>query len=88
MPLQTILDEVGEKEEDIFKMSRADATKIVGEAGAKWVVKEHEKGNVDWIISWAGLDKHDHGYYLMRALPFGVPKFMLPTWLPVMSACG
>jgi len=77
VPLQTILDEVGEKEEDIFKMSRADATKIVGEAGAKWVVKEHEKGNVDGIISWAGSMGTTTVTYLMRALPFGVPKFML-----------
>ena len=77
VPLQDLLDEVGINEQEVFKMSRADGTKLVGEAGAKWIVKQYEAGNVDGIISWAGSMGTTTVTYLMRALPFGVPKFML-----------
>lgn len=75
--LQDILNEIDVKEEDVFKMSRLEATKVVGEAGAKWIIKQYEEGNVDGIISWAGSMGTTTVTYLMRALPFGLPKLML-----------
>ncbi len=75
--LQDILDVVGVKQEDIFKSPRSTAVKTVGEAGAIKIMQMYEAGEVDGIISWAGSMGTTTVTYLMRALPFGVPKIML-----------
>ncbi|KZL88988.1 Tm-1-like ATP-binding domain-containing protein [Clostridium magnum] len=75
--LQDVLDTIGMKQDEIFKMDRSTAVQTVGEAGAKKVMHMYEEGKVDGIISWAGSMGTTTVTYLMRALPFGVPKVML-----------
>lgn len=75
--LQDILDTVGEKQENVFKYPRSTAVKTVGEAGAVKIMQMYEAGEVDGIISWAGSMGTTTVTYLMRALPFGVPKIMM-----------
>lgn len=75
--LQEILDVIGEKQENIFKSPRSTAVKTVGEAGAAKIMQMYENGEVDGIISWAGSMGTTTVTYLMRALPFGVPKIMM-----------
>ena len=75
--LQEVLDVNGIKQEDVFKLPRAEAIKVVGEAGEKKIMQMYEAGEVDGIISWAGSMGTTTVTYLMRALPFGVPKVML-----------
>ena len=52
--LQEVLDVNGIKQEDVFKLPRAEAIKVVGEAGEKKIMQMYEAGEVDGIISWAG----------------------------------
>lgn len=75
--LQEVLDAIGVKQEEIFKAPRSPAVKTVGEAGAVKIMQMYEGGEVDGIISWAGSMGTTTVTYLMRALPFGVPKIML-----------
>lgn len=75
--LQEVLDAIDMKQEEIFKMDRSTAVKTVGTAGAKKIMQMYEEGKVDGIISWAGSMGTTTVTYLMRALPFGVPKVML-----------
>lgn len=75
--LQEVLDVNGIKQEDVFKLPRAEAIKVVGEAGEKKIMQMYEAGEVNGIISWAGSMGTTTVTYLMRALPFGVPKVML-----------
>lgn len=75
--MQEVLDVNGIKQEDVFKLPRAEAIKVVGEAGEKKIMQMYEAGEVDGIISWAGSMGTTTVTYLMRALPFGVPKVML-----------
>lgn len=75
--LQDLLDAIGEKQENVFKYPRSTAVKTVGEAGAKKIMEMYEAGEVDGIISWAGSMGTTTVTYLMRALPFGVPKIMM-----------
>ena len=75
--LQEVLDVIGEKQENVFKYPRSTAVKTVGEAGAKKIMQMYEAGEVDGIISWAGSMGTTTVTYLMRALPFGVPKIMM-----------
>lgn len=75
--LQEVLDAIDMKQEEIFKMDRSTAVKTVGTAGAKKIMQMYEEGKVDGIISWAGSMGTTAVTYLMRALPFGVPKIML-----------
>lgn len=49
----------------------------MGEAGAVKIMQMYENGEVDGIISWAGSMGTTTVTYLMRALPFGVPKIMM-----------
>ena len=75
--LQEVLDVEGIKQEEVFKVPRSTAIKTVGEAGAKKIMQMYEAGEVDGIISWAGSMGTTTVTYLMRALPFGVPKIMM-----------
>jgi uncharacterized protein (UPF0261 family) len=75
--LQDSLDVIGEKQENVFKYPRSTAVKTVGKAGAKKIMQMYEAGEVDGIISWAGSMGTTTVTYLMRALPFGVPKIMM-----------
>lgn len=75
--LQDVLDADGIKQEEVFKVPRSTAIKMVGEAGAKKIMQMYEAGEVDGIISWAGSMGTTTVTYLMRALPFGVPKIMM-----------
>lgn len=75
--LQDVLNVIGMKQEEIFKMDRSTAVKTVGEAGAKKIMQMYKDNKVDGIISWAGSMGTTTVTYLMRALPFGVPKIML-----------
>ena len=52
--LQDVLDADGIKQEEVFKVPRSTAIKMVGEAGAKKIMQMYEAGEVDGIISWAG----------------------------------
>ena len=63
--------------ETVFKAPRSTAVKTVGEAGAVKIMQMYEAGEVDGIISWAGSMGTTTVTYLMRALPFGVPKIMM-----------
>ena len=75
--LQESLDVIGEKQENVFKYPRSTAVKTVGKAGAEKIMQMYEAGEVDGIISWAGSMGTTTVTYLMRALPFGVPKIMM-----------
>lgn len=75
--LQDILDAIGEKQENVFKYPRSTAIKTVGKAGEVKIMEMYEAGEVDGIISWAGSMGTTTVTYLMRALPFGVPKIMM-----------
>ena len=75
--LQDILDAIGEKQENVFKYPRSTAIKTVGKAGEVKIMELYEAGEVDGIISWAGSMGTTTVTYLMRALPFGVPKIMM-----------
>lgn len=75
--LQEVLDVIGEKQENVFQLPRSTAVKTVGEAGAIKIMQMYEAGEVDGIISWAGSMGTTTVTYLMRALPFGVPKIMM-----------
>ena len=75
--LQDSLDTIGVKQEEVFKQPRSTAIETVGTAGAKKILQMYENGEVDGIISWAGSMGTTTVTYLMRALPFGVPKIMM-----------
>lgn len=45
--LQEVLDVNGIKQEDVFKLPRAEAIKVVGEAGEKKIMQMYEAGEVD-----------------------------------------
>ncbi len=65
--------------EQVFKASRSDAIEMVGKAGAVKIVELYNNGEVDGIISWAGSVGTSVVTITMRALPIGIPKFMLCT---------
>lgn len=44
--LQEVLDVNGIKQEDVFKLPRAEAIKVVGEAGEKKIMQMYEAGEV------------------------------------------
>ncbi len=75
------LDEVlaanGTKKEDVFAAPRSTAIEMVGKAGAIKIMELYKEGKVDGIISWAGSVGTTTVTYVMRALPFGVPKIMM-----------
>lgn len=77
--LSDILSETNTKKEDVFKTSRSEAIALVGEAGAKKIVKLYEKGEVNGVIAWAGSIGTTVATMVMRALPIGFPKYMLST---------
>ncbi|MDZ7838820.1 MAG: Tm-1-like ATP-binding domain-containing protein [Actinomycetota bacterium] len=77
--LSEVLAEDNIKKEDVFKASRTEAIEIVGKAGAKKITKLYQEGKVDGVISWAGSVGTTVSTMAMRALPIGVPKFMLST---------
>ena len=79
IPLSEILAEDNLKKEEIFKKSRAEAIKLVGNAGAKKILKLYKKGEVDGVIAWAGSAGSTVSTMVMRALPIGVPKIMMST---------
>ncbi len=75
--LNEVLAATGTKLEDVFAAPRATATELVGRAGAAKVLQMHADGKCDGIISWAGSVGTTTATWVMRALPFGVPKIML-----------
>jgi uncharacterized protein (UPF0261 family) len=75
--LEDVLAATGVQVEDVFAAPRATAIELVGHAGAAKILELHAKGEVDGIISWAGSVGTTTATYVMRALPFGVPKIML-----------
>ena len=77
--LSEVLSANDTQKEKVFKASRSDAIEMVGKAGAVKIVELYNKGEVDGIISWAGSVGTSVVTTAMRALPIGVPKFMLCT---------
>jgi uncharacterized protein (UPF0261 family) len=75
--LSDVLASNGTRIEDVFAAPRAEAIELVGRAGALKIVEMHAAGTCDGIISWAGSVGTTTATWLMRALPFGVPKVML-----------
>lgn len=76
--VEEVLREGGVDQADtVFKAPRSEAIEIVGEAGAKMALRLLSEGRLDGIISWAGSVGTTVSTYVMRALPFGVPKVML-----------
>lgn len=74
---EEVLKTCGISQDEVSEAPRATAIEIVGPAGAKKVMELYEKGEVDGIISWAGSVGTTTATYVMRALPFGLPKIML-----------
>lgn len=74
---EEVLRTVGISAEEVSAAPRATAIELVGPAGARKVMALYEEGKVDGIISWAGSVGTTTVTYVMRALPFGVPKIML-----------
>jgi uncharacterized protein (UPF0261 family) len=77
--LQDILKTIGARREDIFRESRQQAARSVGEAGARKMRELYERGEVDGVISWAGAMGTTVATRVMRALPIGFPKVMMST---------
>ncbi len=75
--LSDVLAASGVSKEKVFQSPRSTAVQIVGEAGAVKIMEMYDQGEVDGIISWAGSMGTTTVTYLMRALPFGVPKIMM-----------
>jgi uncharacterized protein (UPF0261 family) len=77
--LSEILSSVGVEKDDVFRASRAEAARLVGEAGARKIVELYAEGRVDGIIAWGGAMGTTVATRVMRALPIGVPKVMMST---------
>jgi uncharacterized protein (UPF0261 family) len=77
--LSDVLSANNTPKDKVFKSSRSDAIELVGKAGAVKITQLHNEGEVDGIISWAGSVGTSVVTTAMRALPIGVPKFMLCT---------
>jgi uncharacterized protein (UPF0261 family) len=75
--LHDVLAASGASIDEVFKAPRARAIELVGHAGALKIVEMHRRGDCDGIISWAGSVGTTTATWVMRALPFGVPKVML-----------
>lgn len=74
---EEVLNANGITQKEVSEAPRAVAIELVGPAGAKKIMELYEEGKVDGIISWAGSVGTTTVTYVMRALPFGVPKIML-----------
>lgn len=74
---EEVLKTAGVSEKEVSDAPRAKAIGIVGPAGAKKIMELYDEGKVDGVISWAGSVGTTTVTYVMRALPFGVPKIML-----------
>jgi uncharacterized protein (UPF0261 family) len=77
--LSEILSSAGVKPDEVFRASRAEAARLVGEAGARKIAELHAQGRVDGIIAWGGAMGTTVATRVMRALPIGVPKVMMST---------
>ncbi len=77
VPLSEVLAATGVDVNTVYAAPRAEAIEIVGRAAAAKVLRMHEAGQCDGIISWAGSVGTTTTTRAMRALPFGVPKVML-----------
>lgn len=74
---EEVLKTAGVSEKEVSDAPRAKAIGIVGPAGAKKIMELYDEAKVDGVISWAGSVGTTTVTYVMRALPFGVPKIML-----------
>jgi uncharacterized protein (UPF0261 family) len=79
IPLSELLASAGVVKDEVFRASRAQAARIVGEAGTKKVLELHRQGLVDGIIAWGGAMGTSVATRIMRALPLGMPKVMMST---------
>lgn len=77
--LSRILAEDNLDKEEVFKASRANATIMVGKAGAKKIAKLHKEGKVDEVIAWAGSVGSTVATMVIRAPPIGLPKIFMST---------
>jgi uncharacterized protein (UPF0261 family) len=77
--LSEILCSQGVNREEVFQASRAEAARLVSEAGVGKILELHARGEVDGIIAWGGAMGTSVATRIMRALPIGVPKVMMST---------
>lgn len=79
IPLSEVLASLGVEKDDVFHAPRAEAARLVGEAGAIKIRELHMNGHVDGIIAWGGAMGTSVATRIMRSLPIGVPKIMMST---------
>jgi uncharacterized protein (UPF0261 family) len=77
--LSKILDTIGKKPEDIFKVDRHQASAWVTEGSVKYVSTLLEQGEVNGIIAYGGSMGASIATAIMQAMPIGMPKMMLTT---------
>jgi uncharacterized protein (UPF0261 family) len=77
--LSEVLSSAGVEKDEVFRASRAEAARLVGEAGARKIIDLYDEGRVDGIIAWGGAMGTTVAARVMRALPIGVPKVMMST---------
>ena len=77
--LSEVLSANNTEKEAVFKASRSDAIEMVGRAGAVKMLELYSKGEIDGVITWVGSCGASVVTMAMRALPIGVPKFVLCT---------
>ncbi|MGD0447707.1 MAG: Tm-1-like ATP-binding domain-containing protein [Candidatus Dormibacteria bacterium] len=75
--LQEVLACTDVKLQDVLAAPRAEASDLVGRAGAAKILELYSRGECDGVLSWAGSVGTSTATRVMRALPFGVPKIML-----------
>ena len=87
--LQEVLACTDVKIQDVLAAPRAEASDLVGGAGAAKILELYSRGECDGVLSWAGSVGTSTATRVMRALPFGVPKIMLTdmTCLLYTSRC-
>ena len=75
--LQEVLACTDVKIQDVLAAPRAEASDLVGRAGAAKILELYSRGECDGVLSWAGSVGTSTATRVMRALPLGVPKIML-----------
>lgn len=78
-PIRKVLEHSGKTIEELFTSPRKEAATLVGEIAKDLVMDLYRQNKVDGIIAYAGATGTGLCTVAMRALPVGIPKFMLTT---------
>jgi uncharacterized protein (UPF0261 family) len=79
IPVSKLLGRVGKTVEEVAKLDRGKAVDLVMEGGRQEALELLAAGRLDGMIAFGGSMGTSIAAYIMRALPIGVPKFLLST---------